>query len=252
MNRIKSIFFIMIICALFFALTGCEKNQEIDNTIIANNSKIDETIIEKNEVAETNNTTNKKELSNDEIYGELITNYEKALKEYELDDIEADEKINDKYGIKDTILLMHIARYAENGVKLTKEFYDIDKNGIDELILGADNAIGVIYSFDTNTNKPVFIFALDTLERGFASIYDNGVIYSGGAGGAALHIYEFGKISENGTSYELLEKVEEEYKEDSEIPEYRDPATEEKLEYKSFDEVTDKYISNAKEVKIFE
>jgi hypothetical protein len=232
MNKVKSIFLVMIICAVVFVLTGCERTEEAEQ-------------------AESKTNTEKTVLSNEEMYSDLIENYEKALAEFDLESLESEEEIKNKYGIEDLTLIMHIARYAEDGLKLTKEFYDVDKNGIDELILGAENAIGVIYSFDTSSNKPVFIFALDTLERGSASIYDNGTIFSGGAGGAMLHVYEFGKISENGTSYELLEKVEEEYIEDNEVPEYRDSATGRKLEYKSLDEVIDKYINNAEVVDVF-
>lgn len=248
----KTMFSVLIIAILvmtIFVLTGCEKNQEGNNAVVNSNTLENNTV----ETDVTNTTSeNKEKLSNEEMYGDLIKNYEKALAEFDLDNLESEEEIKSKYGIEDLTLIMHIARYAEDGVKLTKEFYDVDKNGINELILGAENAVGVIYSYDTETNKPVFIFAQDTLERGSASIYDNGIIYSGGSGGAALHIYEFGKISEEGTSYKLLEKVEEEYLEDSEVPEYRNSATGRKLDYKSLDEVTDKYILNAKVVEVFE
>lgn len=247
----KTMFSVLIIAILvmtIFVLTGCEKNQEGNNAVVNSNTLENNTV----ETDVTNTTSeNKEKLSNEEMYGDLIKNYEKALAEFDMDNLDSEEEIKSKYGIEDLTLIMHIARYAEDGVKLTKEFYDIDKNGIDELILGADNGIGVIYSYDTKTNKPVFIFAQDTLERGSASIYDNGVIYSGGSGGAMLHVYEFGKISEDGISYKLLEKVEEEYMEDSETPEYRNTATGRKLDYKSLDEVTDKYILNAKVVEIF-
>lgn len=72
---------------------------------------------------------------------------------------------------------------------------------------------------------------------------------SGGAGGAALHYYEFGKIASNGISYELLESIEEEYVDGNEIPEYRDNTTREALEYTSLDEIMSKYLENANTTK---
>lgn len=230
-NIKKAIVAIILICACIFILTGCEKNQ--DNTAIDN------------QVKDTENAVS----TNEERYEEVISNYKKALSEYDLDNLESDEEIEKKYDIKDTTLLMHITRYAQDGVKLTHAFYDIDKNGIDELILGAENAIAVVYSFDKEANKPVFIFALDSIERGYMSIYDNGIISSGGSGGAALHMYELGRIKD-GTSYELLVKTEEEYYERIDTAIYTDIQTGKKIEAETLQEITDPYIKDAKEVTI--
>lgn len=239
-KRIIIIFIIAIFAiAAMILLTGCEKNKEENNTIVSNQTEEKETV------------TDEIDPRKEEMYGEVISNYENALAEYDLNDLEAEERIKEKYNLEDTTLLMHLARYSSNEIKLTKMFYDIDKNGTDELILGASNAMAVIYTFDKNANKPVFVYALDTIERGNLSIYDNGIIFSAGSGGATLTVYEYGKMDEKGTSYELLEKIEEEYTEESEKPEYTDLVTGEKLAYKSLDEIFEKYTSNAKEVSVF-
>lgn len=236
-KRIIITFIIAIFAiAAMILLTGCEKNKEENNTIVSNQTEEKETV------------TDEIDPRKEKMYGEIISNYENALAEYDLNDLEAEERIKEKYNLEDTTLLMHIARYSNDGVKLTKVFYDIDKNGIDELILCANTESAVIYSYDKKADKAVFIFALDTIERGYMTIYDNGIIYSGGAGGATLHCFEFGKISKDGTSYETLEKVEVE---DKDTPEYRNPETGEILEYKSLDEVFAKYTSDAKIVSIF-
>ena len=238
-KRIIVALIIAVLAICVCVLAGCEKKEE-ENEIIVNN-----------QTEEKETVTDEIDPRKEKMYGEIISNYENALAEYDLNDLEAEERIKEKYNLEDTTLLMHLARYSSNEIKLTKMFYDIDKNGTDELILGTSNAMAVIYTFDKNTNKPVFVYALDTIERGNLSIYDNGIIFSAGSGGAMLNVYEFGKMDENGTGYELIEKIEEEYTEESEVPEYTDVVTGEKLAYKSLDEIFDKYISDAKIVNVF-
>ena len=61
--------------------------------------------------------------------------------------------------------------------------------------------------------------------------------------------YEFGKIA-NGTSYEMIEGVQEEYKGENSSPEYSDVKSGRKLDYKSLDEIKNKYIGNARPIKV--
>ena len=194
--------------------------------------------------------TDKTQSSTDEKkYESIINNYKNALAEYDLEDIDSDTNIEQKYPMVNLSLLMHIARYSSEGVKLTFAFYDVDKNGVNELIVGADNAIGAIYSFDRVSNKPVKIYFQETLERGNLLIYDNGVIFSEGSGGAALHYYEFGKIANDSISYEMIEAIEEEYVEGKEEPTYKNSISRDVLEYHSLDEIYDKYLENTKVVE---
>ncbi len=192
----------------------------------------------------SSNTPEEAVLSNEEMYGELITKYQDLIAEFDLGDVEAEEKLPDI--VSDT-LIMHIARYAQEGVSLTYAFYDIDKNGVDELLIGADNGLGAIYSYDKDLQTVVKIAFLDTLERGAMHIYDNGVIMMEGSGGAALHYFEFGLIGTDGKSYQQAEYIMEKYEEDSETPKYYNAETEELLEYQSFIEIKNKYIGNAQE-----
>ena len=55
-------------------------------------------------------------------------------------------------------------------------------------------------------------------------------------------------IATDGTTYELLEAVEEEYVEGKETPVYRNAKTGEELSYTSLDEVMNKYIANARKI----
>lgn len=191
-------------------------------------------------------------LTNEEMYGKLIEDYQKALSEYDLENLDMDEAIEQKYQLVDPFLLAHITRYSANGTQLTYGFYDIDKNGIDELIVGASGSHGAIYSYDKTSHQPVKIFFQDTMERGTLLIYDNGVILSEGAGGAALHYYGYGKIAENGVTYEAIENIEEEYMDVNESPVYRDAKTGESLAYKSLEEINDKYLADSKVVESIE
>ena len=235
----KILISILAILALT-SLIGC--NNKVETQPVPDNTEKEITI----DVSDNEKINDDKKITDEEMYATITNDYKQAIDELDLDDLESEEKVEQQYELVNMSLLTHVARYKNEGVKLTYTFYDIDKNGINELLVGADNSIGAIYSYDSVTNKPVKIFFQDTLERGNLDIYDNGIILSEGAGGAALHYYEFGKINEDGISYKLLESVEEEYKEESETPEYRNAENGEILGYSSLDEIMEKYIADAK------
>ena len=263
-------FFIAIIVAIIIIVIGClayslnKSNGKVseleakvldnsgENIVIANSAEN-----QSNNIAELN-TSNVNEIQNDnkteklnknEMYDKLLNDYKKALNEYDIEDLDSEEKVKTKYDLVNISLITHVARHKSEGVGLTYSFYDIDKNGVEDLIVAADGSAGAIYSYDSANRKPVKIFYQDTIERGKLSIYDNGVIFSEGAGGAALHFYEFGKISKNGTELEVLENIEEEYKDGKNTPEYKDYETRKSLNYKNLDEIKDKYLSNSNPIK---
>lgn len=217
---------VMIAC---LAACGSSKNEQVKD--ISSN--------------ESENVNVPRPLTNEEMYGKIIEEYNKAVAEYNFDDIDVEEKIARQYPDVSLSLVAHIVRYKDNGVKVTFEYGDIDKNSINELLVGADGSIGAIYSYDKSKSTPVKIFYQDTMERGNLNIYDNDIIFSVGSGGAALHYYEFGKIAMDGVSYELIESIEEEYIAENEPPVYRDAKTGNTLEYKSSDEFMAKYVGYA-------
>ena len=226
---------ILAIIAIF-GLAACGSKQEVNPNPDLNNNETVISTSENNEPAI---------LTDEEKYESVLNEYKNAISEFSFEDISSEESIENKYGMVSLTLIEHVTRYKDDGIKLTYNFYDIDKNGVNELLVGASGSIGAIYSYDSNTKKPTKVLFQSTLERGNLDVYDNGVILSGGAGGAALHYYEFGKIASNGTSYELLESIEEEYIENNEVPIYRNYETGETLEYKDIAEIMDKYVSNA-------
>lgn len=226
---------------------GSNTNAMANNTTKTDNKTTENTTNTTNNNS-TGNNTKKSNLSNEEMYGTILNNYRNAMKEYDINDTDSQIKVGNKYELISMTLVMHVARYKNNGVKLTYSFYDIDKNGVNELIVAADGSAGALYTYDTKNNKVEKLYYLDTLERGSLSIYDNGVIFAQGAGGAAIHYFEFGKIV-NGTTYEMIEGVKEEYKDENSNPEYSDVKSERKLDYKSLDEIKSKYIGNAGPIK---
>lgn len=238
-----------------------EKNNTVINTMTNEaNSNITTGNTKNNENATTNNKTenvtnktvnNTENTNNNEkqenIYESLISEYNKTIKEFDLNDVNAQDKIKNK--LINASLIMHVKRYESNGTKLTFDYYDIDKNGTKELIIGASGAPGAIYTYDTGKKEIVKLYFQDTLERGNLDIYDNGVILSESAGGAMLHYFEYGKISKEGNSYTLLEKIEEEYKEQDGKPSYKNFNTNQILNYTSKDKIKQKYIANSQVVK---
>ena len=226
--------------------TNESDNIRIENTT-TNSATTDNAITNNDNTNKTTENNNNKNniFTDEEIYKTVIDNYINAMQEYKNNGMNFDEE----YELVCTTLIEHVARYEHNGVKIAYGFYDIDKNGVNELIVGVDGNVGAIYTYDKMNNKVEKIHYLDTMERGRTTIYDNGVIFSQGAGGAMLHYYEFGKIS-NGTTYEIIEDIEEEYKEENPVPEYKDTKTGAMLNYTSLQEIQNKYIENLNPVVI--
>lgn len=234
----------------FLANASNKQNNDTETKNANVNTTNAEERVSNSDTTENTDSNKKSELTVKEMYNNLINDYKKAMSEYDQEDVNSEENIAKKYDLVSSSLITHVNRYKEQGTKLTYSIYDIDKNGIKELIVCANEAPGAIYTYDSKEEKPVKIFFQDTLERGSLSIYDNGVIFSQGSGGAFLHYYEFGKISNNGTSYEVIEKIEEEYTAENSNPTYKDYKTRKTLNYKNLDEIKDKYLSNSQIIKI--
>ncbi len=207
---------------------------------------------------EQNESNNKITLNEEEMYKSIINDYKNAVSEYNENDIEILEKIESKYSMVNSTIVFLVNRYPELGPKIAYTFYDIDKNGIKELIVGIryntdrDLNEGAIYSYNTNSKKVEKIYYQDTMERGHLYIYDNGIIFSEGSGGAYVHAYRFGEISENGYSFEELENIEEEYTQENSNPVYRDYKANKVLNYRSLDEIKTKYLKNSNAIKFID
>ncbi len=239
MKGLKNFIIILLVIALIGAGLYIYKNESEKN----NN---------KNEV--NNNQTNEKtaeetkEENVEEIYKEIINNYKSAKEEYEKDDTIS---LEEKYPLVSETLITHIIRYKETS-QLAYTYYDIDNNGTKELILGLkedNNKLLPTAIYTHNNNEVKKIYYLDTIERGNLEIYDNGILYSTGAGSATTHYYRFYKIASDGISLETLENIKEEYITDTEVK-YYEGDTEKTLDYKDSNEILKKYINDSKKLEL--
>ena len=113
---------IAVIC-----LAACEEKKEPEVTT--------PTVVDS---GETNTTTEPEFLpasQSDEMYQKVIDDYKGALATFNLEDIDAEEKMLNEYGYVNPNLVVHLTRYADTGAEITFDFYDIDKNGIKEFII---------------------------------------------------------------------------------------------------------------------
>lgn len=202
----------------------------------------------------TNNIKNRHKSSNEEMYGSIVNQYKNAFDEFDINDVAAEDALLKKYNMVNEQLMLHVARYDNNVLKYA--YYDLDKNGIDELFVGVgpkEDAkaiyLGAIYSYNTKSNKVEKLYFQDTLERGELQAYDNGIIFSNGSGGAALHYFQFGKIASDGYSYEYIEEIEEKFTDGNVKPEYNEYRKKIKLNYQNANEFLNKYIGNSKAIE---
>lgn len=260
MKKIRSVIIVLIVIGAFiggfYYNAKLSKNNTNQNETA--NVETEKNVQGKNETANTvtNETTNKttneakQEEKVEDIYSEVIKSYKLAKEEYDPNQVST---INTKYSLVNETLISHVYVYSENNVGIGYTFYDIDNNGKKELIVGvtngSDNSMMPVAIYTYTKNKEVKkIYFLETIERGNLAIYNNGVIYSNGSGGAAIHYYDFFKMSSDGSSLETLEKVREEYKTSTDVKYYNNENDKE-LNYKNINEIETKYINGSKEIK---
>ncbi len=233
-----------IIILLILAILGIggyyyinQQNKNDSKNVVNNNNQTNETITEE-----------KEEENVEEIYKEIINNYKNAKNEFEQDDTIS---IEEKYPLVSETLIAHIIRYKET-TQLSYTYYDIDNNGTKELILGlkeSNNTLLPAAVYTHNNNEVKKIYYLDTIERGNLEIYDNGILFSTGAGSATTHYYNFYKIANDGISLETLEKIKEEYITDTEVK-YYEGETAKELDYNDSNEILKKYINDSKKLEL--
>ncbi len=232
--------------------TNLNSQSQINENNQANTDNVENKV--DNNAANTSSNESQN-VTEDEMYESVINDYKKAIGEYDENDIEILEKIEEKYSMVNSAIIFHVMHYKDEGAKMLYSFYDVDKNGVKELIIGIGNNNskdfyeGAVYSYNQNNDKPERIYYQSTMERGKLHIYDNGIILSEGSGGAELHYYNFGKISKDGSSFKSIENIIEEYTQGNKNPVYRDYDSNKVLNYKNLDEIKDKYISNSKAVE---
>lgn len=263
MKKIKNVIMGLIIIGAvaggFYYGTKMTKNNNTQNATsnnnveenVATNTATNEKVKEETKAnVQTEESKTEQEEKVEDIYSEVVKAYKLAKQEYEKDQT---IEVNKKYPLVNGSLISHAYTYSGNNVGIGYTFYDIDNNGRKELIIGVTNGTDssmmpvAIYTY-TKSKEVKKIYFLDTIERGKLAIYANGVIYSNGSGGAAIHYYNFFKMSSDGNSLETLEKVREEYKTSTDVKYYNNENDKE-LSYKNSEEIETKYINGSKEIK---
>lgn len=161
-------------------------------------------------------TEEETETEENSVYAPVIEQYRTAIKNnfYEslLNGFSDDWDVIGNF--VSTMILSH-SRYFDN-FKVYYALTDINKDGRDELIIGAAEAGGTITKYDIFTNDgttPIPLFNVGGFgERTFFQLYDNGIIYINGSGGAHYHGYTYYKLPIDSTKVELVENFSlEEY-----------------------------------------
>ncbi len=152
----------------------------------------------KNKSVTTVESTPKK--SNDEIYGTILEKYKQALMNEE--NPHADSSIN-------TVAISNYFIYGRNMIGkdyINYGYYDIDKNGKDELLLFTEydkNSRNTtmpfsVYTYDENNNVINLTPEGVNGERTIMQISSDKHIIVRGSGGAWTHGYTFYKLADNG------------------------------------------------------
>ena len=133
-----------------------------------------------------------------------VNAYETVLDEFRA--FCADTGGRGSYGIEGTVAAYY---HIYDGV-LYYSYYDIDQNGVPELLLSMGNSedIGEIVDvYGLSGSGAVCIQGNDTLgDRSHLTIYDDGTLYREDSGGASYGEYIFYRLASNGYELEEIEK----------------------------------------------
>lgn len=106
-----------------------------------------------------------------------------------------------------SLFLSHARSYDDN--KVHYALVDINNDGTEEMVIGASGDGGDVREYDIFTHdgsKPIPLFYVGSFgERSNFKLYDNGVIYVDGSGGASLHSYQYYQLPSQATELELLD-----------------------------------------------
>lgn len=206
----------------------------------------------KNKNKSTEITDNKKDdnnvSANDDRYAYIIEEYRSAMNDVDFNNVNIDNKYPN---INSTVMHLY-HNYNTDTMTLNYVYYDINKDGNDELIVfsnssSKNNNLAEIYTYDGNkANK--FINDICLGEKCIAKIYDNGIIYYYGAGGALFHELVFYKIGNDGYSKKVVKNYSVEYSDNNVA--VTDSATKTKTDYTTDEDVILNVVGNAKEIDL--
>ena len=188
--------------------------------------------------------------TDNEKYSIILDEYKTAL-----NDKNFDQTNEEKYqNINPTVVHNYHnykKEYNEGTMTLNYVYYDINKDNNNELIVFANdpyknNNIVEIYTYDGEKAKK-FINDSCLGERCSLKIYNNGIIYFYGAGGALIHGLEFYKIGNDGYSKENIATFSVESDENNNIT---ITTNNNKTNYKTDEEVIKSIVNDSEEVNI--
>lgn len=133
-------------------------------------------------------------------------------------------------------------------------YKDIDNNGIPELLIsyGADSS-GLCGLYAFNGNSAVLVE--EGIYRSYLYLLEDGILYSGGSGGAATHYNEYFKIADDGYSKDVIDSFLHDYNYDTEEmeifhrtdDEWIDKTNSRKITETEYEQLILKYASNFSE-----
>ena len=219
----KKIFYICVIVVIFM-MSSCEKNtqknvksheldyckteqiqlingmntkywkNETDKFINKIQSKINESVFAD---TDSNMVVDKIEVSPNDIYSPILNKFGAFC---------ADARQKDSYDIEGTVYTYyHLYKQI-----LYYSYYDIDKNGVPELLLSMgsnENIESIVDIYAFNGSEAVCIQGNDSLgDRSHLTIYTNGIIYREDSSGASDGEVTFYRFASNGYELEELNK----------------------------------------------
>ena len=178
-----------------------------------------------------------------ERYTAIIEEYRKAMNDIGYNDGVDVEKIYPNIN-------EHMMHYYHGGsASFSYVFYDVNKDEKNEMIVGdGSNGIYEMYTYDGS--KAIKFYNQSCLgDRCNSSIYDNGIIYFYGSGGAMIHGLDFYKIASDGYSKETYKSYSVEYDSNKNVT-ITDNNTKSVTNYKTDEEVISSVVGNSEKVDL--
>ena len=240
-KTILTLIFIILILSITLILTLTGEIQLQPNQTNSN----DKSPNDKEEINNQSTTT-----TDNEKYSIILDEYKTALNDNNFDQTNEEMYQN----INPTVVHNYHnykKEYNEGTMTLNYVYYDINKDNNNELIVFANdpyknNNIVEIYTHDGERSKK-FINDSCLGERCYVKIYNNGIIFFYGAGGANLHGLEFYKIGNDGYSKENIATFSVKSDENNNIT---ITTNNNKTDYKTDEEVIKSIVKEKEEINI--
>ena len=235
---------LLIFVVLLISGTISFKNESVGNVSNSNNvekleDKSDDVTNDDNKNTVSDN--NKNIVSDDEKYSSIIDEYRKVIGDTE-------KNIDNYSHVNKTIVHYY---FSYNKVKFNYAFYDIDNNGSKELLISDNGYDGThrlvdLYSYDGNNAIKLFT-DICLGDRCSVNLYDSGIMFFYGSGGASRHSLEFYKLGSNGYNKESIASYGVEIDDNNNVTVMEGNT---KTNYTSDDDVINHFVGSAKKVDL--